>query len=61
MHIEAGVEQIPPALHQMIEDRTLVREQLVVTGVELVNVGQALVGPEQIGLVLCGTSAPDWS
>ena len=47
-HIEAGVEQIAPATHQVIEQRLLVLEQPVVTGVERVNVGQRGIGTQQI-------------
>ncbi len=47
-HIEARVEQIPPATHQMIEQRLLVLEQPVVTGVERVNVGQRGIRAQQI-------------
>lgn len=47
-HIEAGVEQIPPAAHQVIEHRLLVLEQPVVTGIKGVNVGQRGIGPQHI-------------
>jgi hypothetical protein len=47
-HIEAGVEQIPPPSHQVIEQRLLVLEQPVVTGVERVNVGKRGIGTQQI-------------
>ena len=48
-HVELDVEQIPPTPDQVIEQRRLVFEQLVVTGVELVALGQARVGTQQIG------------
>ena len=36
-HVEAGVEQVPPAPEQVIEQRLLVGKQPVVAGVELVD------------------------
>jgi hypothetical protein len=48
-HVEGDVEQIAPALRQMREQRLFVGEQPVVAGVELVRLGQAEVGAEQIG------------
>lgn len=46
--IEARIEQIPPTIHQVIEQRLLVHEQPVVTVVEGVNVGQCGIGTQQI-------------
>jgi hypothetical protein len=47
-HIEAGVEQVPPALDQVIEQRLLVRPQPVVTGIELVDLRKSQVRAQQI-------------
>ena len=46
-HVEACVEQIPPAPDQVIEQRLLVRQQAVMTGVELVDLGQREVAPSK--------------
>ena len=48
-HLEIGVEQIAPALRQMREQRILMGEQQVMTGVELVRLGQAEIRTQQIG------------
>ena len=48
-HVEAGVEQVLPALAQVAEQRVLVRQQTVVAGVELVDLGQCGVAAEQVG------------
>ena len=48
-HIEAGVEQVPPAPDQMGKQRVLVRRQPVVTGVRLVRFGQTKIGAQEIG------------
>jgi hypothetical protein len=47
-HIEAGVEQIPPARDQMLEQGVFVLQQQIVTGIELVDLGQGEVRPQQI-------------
>ena len=47
-HVEASVEQVPPPRHQVIEQSLFVREQPVVTGVELVDLRQSEVRAEQI-------------
>ena len=38
-HVVADVKQIAPPSHQMVEDRLLVRQQPVVTAVQLVDLG----------------------
>jgi hypothetical protein len=48
-HSEAGVEQVPPAPDQMRKQGVLVRQQPIVTGVQLVRFGQAEIGAQQIG------------
>ncbi len=48
-HVEIGVEEIAPALRQMREQSVLVREQQIVTGVELVRLGQAEIRSQEIG------------
>ena len=47
-HVEAGVEQIPPPLDQVIEQRLLVRQQPVVTGIELVDLREGEVRAQQV-------------
>ena len=47
--VEAGVEEIAPAIDEMGEQRLLVGEQKVMAGVELVGLGEAEVTAEQIG------------
>ena len=47
-HIEAHVEQIAPATHQVIEQRLLVLKQPIVTGVERVNVSQRSICAQQV-------------
>ena len=47
--IEARVEEILPAPLQVAKERGLVREQALVARVELVDFGQAEIGPEEIG------------
>jgi hypothetical protein len=47
-HVEGRVEEIAPTLGQMREQRLFVSEQHVVAGVELVRLGEAKVGAEQI-------------
>jgi hypothetical protein len=47
-HVERNVEHVAPAFGQMREQRPFVSEQQVVTGVELVSVGQTQVAPQQV-------------
>jgi hypothetical protein len=47
-HIEGGVEQIPPACHQVLEHRLLVREQPVMAAVKLVDVRQRRIRTQQV-------------
>jgi len=47
-HIEARVEQIPPATYQVIEHGLFVRKQPVVTTVERMDVGKRGIGAKQI-------------
>ncbi len=47
-HIEAGVEQVAPASDQVREQRVLVLEQPVVTGIELVRLGQTKIAAQQV-------------
>ena len=48
-HIEAGVEEIAPAIDKMAEQGLLVGEEKVMAGIELVGLGEAEVTAEQIG------------
>ena len=48
-HVVADVEQIAPPSHQVIEDRLLVRQQPVVTAIQLVDLGQPGILAQQIG------------
>jgi hypothetical protein len=48
-HVEIGVEQIAPAPDQMREQRFLMLQQQVVTGIKLVLFRKAEVRPQQIG------------
>ena len=48
-HIEAGVEEIAPAIDKMAEQSLLVGEEKVMAGIELVGLGEAEVTAEQIG------------
>ena len=48
-HVVADVEQVAPAPHQVIEDRLLVRQQPVVTAIQLVDLGQPGILAQQIG------------
>ncbi len=48
-HVEVGVEQIAPAPDQMREQRFLVIEQQIVTGIELVLFRQSEVRAQEIG------------
>ena len=48
-HVEADVEQIAPARHQMREQIRFVRQQKIMTGVKLVRLGQTEIRTEQIG------------
>jgi len=47
-HVEGGVEQIAPALGQMREQILFVSDKQVVTGIELVRLGEAEVGTQEI-------------
>jgi hypothetical protein len=48
-HVVADVEQIAPPSHQVIEDRLLVREQSVVTTIQLVDLGEPGILAQEIG------------
>ena len=48
-HVEVGVEQIAPAPDQMREQRFLMLQQQIVTGIKLVLFRQAEVGSQQVG------------
>jgi hypothetical protein len=48
-HLEAHVEQVPPALGEMTEQGTLVLEQPVVATVEHMRGGEAIIRAKQIG------------
>ncbi len=48
-HVKARVKKVLPTRLQVGEKRGLMRQELVVTGVELVGLGQGEVAPEQIG------------
>jgi hypothetical protein len=48
-NVKADVEQVAPAGDQMREQRVLVRQQPVVTGKELVRLGQAKIAAQQVG------------
>src|SRR6476646_1187036 len=47
--VVADVEQIAPPSHQMIEDRLLVRQQSVMTAIQLVDLGAPGILAKQIG------------
>jgi hypothetical protein len=47
-HVEAGVEQVAPARDQMLEQRVLVCQQQIMTGIELVDLGQGKIRAQQI-------------
>jgi hypothetical protein len=48
-HVVADVEQIAPPPRQVIKDRLFVRQQPVVTAVQLVDLGQSGILAQQIG------------
>ena len=51
-HAEGSIEQIAPALGQMLEQSLFVSEQQIVAGVEFVSRREAEVGAEQVGHAL---------
>lgn len=48
-HVEAGIEQVTPALLQMPEQRILMGQQAIMAGVELVDLRQIGARAQQIG------------
>ena len=47
--IEARVEQVAPALRQMIEQHLLVLQQPIMTATELVDLGEPEIAAQQVG------------
>ena len=48
-HVVADVEQVAPASCQMVEDRLLVRQQPIMTAIQLVDLGEPRILAQQIG------------
>jgi hypothetical protein len=46
-HLEAGIEQVSPTGHQMVEQRLLVLQQMVVAGGQLVDLDQPEIRTQQ--------------
>jgi hypothetical protein len=55
-HVEVGVEQIPPTLSQMPEQRVLMSEQPIMAGIELVDLREIGIGAQKI--TQCGAGEP---
>ncbi len=53
-HVETDVEQVVPALPQVLEQRVLMREQTIMTGIQLVDLGEIGAGAQQIAQCRAG-------